>query len=172
MENTLQGAPYQENLLDDAPITFVQARFGKQFVNYILDLIVFYIAWKVFFRLIGLRIAMSMIGEDDGKPTIYLKVLLIAVIFETSLMSAIEFLGRGRSIGKMFTRTRAVNDDGSPISFKTALIPRLSPMVPFEAFSALGSPSAPWHDRWTNTRVIEENKKPAYYTHSQYPPTQ
>jgi uncharacterized RDD family membrane protein YckC len=162
MENTLQGAPYQENLLDDAPITLVLARSGKRLANYIIDLIVFYIAWKVFFRLIGLKIAMSMIGEDDGKLTIYLKVLLIAVVFEAFLMSAIEFLGGGRSIGKFLTRTRAVNDDGTPITFKTALIRRLSRMVPFEAFSALGSPSAPWHDRWTNTRVIDDNKKPAY----------
>jgi uncharacterized RDD family membrane protein YckC len=162
MENTLQGAPYQENLLDDARITPIQARSGKRLANYIIDLIFFYIAWKVFFRLIGLKIAMSMIGEDDGKLTIYGKVLLIAVIFETSLMSAIEFLGGGRSLGKMLTRTRAVNDDGTPITFKTALLRRLSRMVPFEAFSALGSPSAPWHDRWTNTRVIDDNKKPAY----------
>jgi uncharacterized RDD family membrane protein YckC len=161
MENTLQGTPYQENLLDDAPYALVQAGSGKRLANYIIDLIVFYIAWKVFFRLIGLKIAMSMIGEDDDKAAIYLKVLLIAVVFETFLMSAIEFLGGGRSIGKILTRTRAMNDDGTPITFKTALLRRLSRMVPFEAFSALGSPSAPWHDRWTNTRVIDENKKPA-----------
>jgi uncharacterized RDD family membrane protein YckC len=161
MENTLQGTPFQENLLDEMAYPLVQANSGKRLANYLIDLIVFYIAWKVFFRLIGLKIAMSMIGEDDGKPTIYIKVLLIAVVFETSLMSAIEFIGGGRSLGKLLTRTRAVNDDGTPITFKTALLRRLSRMVPFEAFSALGSPSAPWHDRWTHTRVIDETKKPA-----------
>ena len=162
MENTLQGTPFQENLLDEVGYTLVQARPGKRLANYIIDLIVFYIAWKVFFRFIGLKIAMSMIGEDDGKAAIYLKVLLIAVVFEAFLMSAIEFIGGGRSLGKLLTRTRAVNDDGTPITFKTALLRRLSRMVPFEAFSALGSPSAPWHDRWTNTRVIDDTKKPAY----------
>ena len=162
MENTLQGTPFQENLLDEVGYTLVQARPGKRLANYIIDLIVFYIAWKVFFRFIGLKIAMSMIGEDDGKAAIYLKVLLIAVVFEAFLMSAIKFIGGGRSLGKLFTRTRAVNDDGTPITFKTALLRRLSRMVPFEAFSALGSPSAPWHDRWTNTRVIDDTKKPAY----------
>lgn len=162
MENTLQGTPFQENLLDEMDYTLVQARSGKRLANYIIDLIVFYIAWKVFFRFIGLKIAMSMIGEDDGKPAIYLKVLLIAVVFEAFLMAAIEFIGGGRSLGKLLTRTRAVNGDGTPITFKTALLRRLSRMVPFEAFSALGSPSAPWHDRWTNTRVIDDTKKPAY----------
>jgi hypothetical protein len=29
-------------------------------------------------------------------------------------------------------------------------------MVPFEAFSALGTPSYPWHDKWTRTVVIDE----------------
>jgi uncharacterized RDD family membrane protein YckC len=156
MENTIQGTPYQEHLLDDTSYTIVQARPAKRLANYIIDLIFFYIAWKVFFRYLGLKIAMSMIGEDDGKLTIYFKVLLIAVVFEVFLMSAIEFLGGGRSLGKLITRTRAVNDDGTPITFKTALLRRLSRMVPFEAFSALGPQAIPWHDRWTKTCVILE----------------
>jgi uncharacterized RDD family membrane protein YckC len=156
MENTLQGTPYQENLLDEVDYTLVPASSGKRLANYLIDLFVFYIAWKVFFRYIGLKIAMSMIGEDEGKASIYLKVLLIAVVFEVTLMSAIEFVGGGRSLGKLLTRTRAVNDDGTPITFKTAVLRRLSRMVPFEAFSALGAQAEPWHDRWTNTRVIEE----------------
>ena len=45
-------------------------------------------------------------------------------------------------------------------------------MIPFEAFSALGPQTQPWHDRWTSTRVIDDNKKPYAYTHSQYPPIQ
>jgi uncharacterized RDD family membrane protein YckC len=154
MENTLQGTPYQENLLDNVSYSLVRARPAKRLANYIIDLVFFYIAWKVFFKYIGLKIAMSMIGEDDGKPAIYAKVLLIAFIFELGLMSAIEFLGGGRSLGKLITRTRAVNDDGTPITFKTAVLRRLSRMIPFEAFSALGPQTQPWHDRWTSTRVI------------------
>jgi uncharacterized RDD family membrane protein YckC len=160
MENTIQGTPYQEHLLDDTSYTLVQARPAKRLANYIIDLIFFYIAWKVFFRYLGLKIAMSMIGPDDNMAAIYLKVFLIAIVFELGLMSAIEFLGGGRSLGKLLTRTRAVNVDGTPITFKTAVLRRLSRMVPFEAFSALGPQTEPWHDRWTNTRVIDETKTP------------
>jgi uncharacterized RDD family membrane protein YckC len=160
MENTLQGTPYQENLLDDTSYTLVQARPAKRLANYIIDLIFFYMAWKVFFYCLGLKIAMIMIGPDDGRASIYLKVFSMAVIFEGSLMSAIEFLGGGRSLGKLLTRTRAVNDDGTSITFKTALLRRLTRMVPFEAFSALGPQTEPWHDRWTKTRVIDDTKKP------------
>ena len=156
MENTIQGTPYQEHLLDDIDYTLVLAPSGKRFANYIIDVIVFYIAWKVFFYFLGLKIAMTMIGPDDSVAAIYVKVFLMAIVFELGLMSAIEFLGGGRSIGKLITRTRAVNDDGTPITFKTALFRRLSRMVPFEAFSALGPQTQPWHDRWTKTCVILE----------------
>ena len=55
--------------------------------------------------------------------------------------------------------TRAVNEDGTRITFKTALLRSLSRLVPFEAFSALGAnPPYPWHDRWTGTYVIDETQ--------------
>jgi uncharacterized RDD family membrane protein YckC len=159
MENTLQGTPCQEHLLDDIDHPLVLAPSGKRFANYIIDLIVIYIAWKAFFKYLGLRIVLTMIGPDDGKAAIYLKVGVVAFLFDISLMAAIEFFGHGRSPGKLLTRTRAVNNDGTPITFKTAVLRRLSRMVPFEAFSALASHPEPWHDRWTNTCVIDDNKK-------------
>jgi len=61
-----------------------------------------------------------------------------------------------KTLGKVFTNTRAINDDGSRISPKTAFLRCFSRFVPFEAFSALGNPSYPWHDRWTHTMVIDE----------------
>lgn len=156
MENTLQGTPYQEHLLDDMDYTLVLARSAKRFANYIIDLVVCYIAWKAFFKYLGLKIAMTMIGPDDGRVAIYLKVYLLAFPFELFLMATIEYVGSGRSIGKLLTRTRAVNNDGTPITFKTAVLRRLSRMVPCEAFSALGPHPEPWHDRWTNTCVVDE----------------
>lgn len=67
-----------------------------------------------------------------------------------------EYFMKGKSIGKFITGTRAVNQDGSQISVRTALMRSLIRMVPFEAFSALGTPSFPWHDKWTSTYVIDE----------------
>ena len=78
--------------------------------------------------------------------------LLLFVLY----MFGTEALFKGKSLGKLITGTRAVNEDGSDISAKTALLRGLSRIVPFEAFSALGNPSYPWHDKWTNTYVIDE----------------
>ena len=71
------------------------------------------------------------------------------------IMGTTEALTGGRSLGKLITGTRAVNADGSAISMQTAFWRGLCRAVPFEAFSALGSPSYPWHDKWTNTYVID-----------------
>jgi uncharacterized RDD family membrane protein YckC len=65
---------------------------------------------------------------------------------------------RGKSIGKLITGTKAVNEDGSDISFGKAFARGFSRAVPFDAFSALGDPSYPWHDKWTNTYVIDEKQ--------------
>ena len=73
-------------------------------------------------------------------------------------MFLVEALFKGKSLGKLITGTRAVNEDGSNLSAKTALLRGLSRAVPFNAFSALGTPSYPWHDKWTNSYVIDEKE--------------
>ena len=73
-------------------------------------------------------------------------------------MSAIEAITKGRSLGKIITGTKAVNDDGSNIGSGTAFKRGFSRIVPFEIFTALGSPSYPWHDKWNHTYVIDIKK--------------
>ena len=63
---------------------------------------------------------------------------------------------KGKTIGKMVTGTRAVNDDGTMITPQTAALRSIIRFVPFEPFSAFGT--QPWHDRWANTIVIDERK--------------
>jgi len=67
-----------------------------------------------------------------------------------------EGASRGRSVGKLVTRTKVVKEDESEISWKDALIRSLCQLVPFEAFSAFDG--YPWHDRWSHTKVIRINK--------------
>jgi len=69
-----------------------------------------------------------------------------------------EALFKGKSVGKFITGTRAVNEDGSRISVGIAFKRGFSRIVPLEPFSAFGNPSYPWHDRWTNTYVIDEKQ--------------
>jgi uncharacterized RDD family membrane protein YckC len=49
-----------------------------------------------------------------------------------------ELAFKGRTIGKLITGTKAVNEDGTEMSPKTIVIRSLIRMIPFELFSALG----------------------------------
>jgi uncharacterized RDD family membrane protein YckC len=80
---------------------------------------------------------------------------IVSLFLFAIYMGTIEAITKGRSIGKYITGTKAVNNDGSLISISTAFKRGFSRAVPFEPFSALGSPSLPWHDKWTDTYVID-----------------
>jgi len=94
-----------------------------------------------------------LINESSGFGLLdrFITLLLYAVY-----MSVVEALFHGKSLGKLITKTKAVNLDGSQITTATAFERGFSRAVPFCVFSAFGNPSNPWQDRWTNTMVINE----------------
>jgi uncharacterized RDD family membrane protein YckC len=96
----------------------------------------------------------SWVAGMAAKPSIFAQ--LIALFFYGLYMSIVEGIFKGRSLGKLITRTKAVNEDGSDISFETAFKRGLSRIVPFEQFSILAG--RPWHDRWTKTQVVSTRK--------------
>jgi len=148
----------QEHLFADPEYHLVQASSGKRFANYIIDLAVFYglvIVSGIVIALVN-PVAIESINEDDIGFNL-LDRLLGLVLYGT-YMFAIEAIFKGKSLGKLITGTRAVNDDGSNVSPKAALLRGLSRAVPFNAFSALGNPAYPWHDKWTKTYVIDEKE--------------
>jgi uncharacterized RDD family membrane protein YckC len=140
------------------PVTeLVQASTGKRFANYIIDLIFFYLIfvfWGVIIAIISPATLDSF--EDDPSPFGSFSDRLFSMIAYAVIMSLIEGIFRGKSIGKLITGTKAINADGTDISFAKAFGRGFTRAVPFDAFSALGSPSYPWHDKWTDTYVIDE----------------
>ena len=80
----------------------------------------------------------------------------LSVICFLIFNSVIETLSGGKSLGKLITGTRAVNDDGSRLEGTAAFIRSLVRVIPFEPLSALGTPAYPWHDRWSHTYVVDE----------------
>ncbi|HSX25039.1 MAG TPA: RDD family protein [Candidatus Andersenbacteria bacterium] len=64
----------------------------------------------------------------------------------------------GRTIGKMCTKTKVVMADGTKPTFNAILARSVIRLIPFDPLSFLGSnnPNG-WHDKWSNTVVIEEN---------------
>jgi uncharacterized RDD family membrane protein YckC len=156
MDNTPETAANDPNILDDVHYTLYQATGGKRFVNYLIDWFGFYLIWRLLLVQLLVQLLYLINFPIEDKLALYaFSYLAVATIFGL-VVGGVEAATGGKTLGKLVTSTRAVNDDGSRISAKTAFFRYLVRLVPFEAFSALGSPSYPWHDRWTKTIVIDE----------------
>jgi len=144
----------QETLLTDVEFQPVIASVGKRFLNYLIDVITFY----VLCFLLGILFAQQVyeMRTINSESDFTLKIELIAVLVLLFYYCICEIVFKGRTIGKFITGTKAVNEDGTPIDANKALLRTLSRVVPFEPFSVFGG--RPWHDKWTNTYVIDIRK--------------
>ena len=147
----------EQHLFADNEYRLVQASPGKRFANYIID-IVFFVVVAVFAIMVAMMINPSLEGtltEENGEATL---TDLVMIFFMILYWFGIEAIFKGKTLGKLITGTRAVNEDGSNLTVKAALLRSLCRAVPFEAFSALGNPSYPWHDKWAKSYVIDEKE--------------
>lgn len=162
MENARDFAetPLQpEHLLDDIEYTYTQARSDRRFGDYIIDRILFYLAWKFLLVKYAVKVILFLRVPVDNTFVLWVVGYLMAAAALVMYLAAFESLTGGKTPGKYVMGTRAVNSDGTRITPMTALLRCLARLTPFEAFSALGSnPPYPWHDRWTKTLVIVESR--------------
>ena len=156
MEPIEQNPTYNENLLDDVSVDLVQASSGTRFANLLIDRVILYVIWSLVLGPLTVNIIVSMGLYTENRFGLWFELYLFAMVFNVLIIAIQEATMGGKTFGKLITRTRAVNENGSPIDFRKALMRSLSRAVPFEVFSALGSPCYPWHDRWTDTLVIDE----------------
>lgn len=156
MENSYQAPEAAENILDDVEYTLYQAGSGKRFVNYLIDRVVVYIIYRVVLFKLLVAVLTQIYTYTESRVVLYILAYTMYATISALWLASFEALAKGKTPGKWITGTRAVNQDGTPISSKTAFLRSLSRLVPLEAFSALGSRSFPWHDRWTNTYVIDQ----------------
>lgn len=81
--------------------------------------------------------------------------ILTSVVYFIYLFS-MEYLTKGRTIGKYITGTRVLSSDGTQPTLQDYFIRNISRLVPFDSFSFFGYNG--WHDNWSNTRVISIKK--------------
>jgi uncharacterized RDD family membrane protein YckC len=127
---------------------------GQRFLNYIIDIIFFYIVVIAITTIALLVIGDDALNENSSGISSLFEYLMSYTIY-VGLYTFFETTTKGRTIGKMVTKTRAVRIDGSILTFYDALKRSLVRIIPIDAFSALAG--SPWHDRWTDTKVIREN---------------
>ena len=133
----------------------IRASTGKRFANFLID-------YAIFLLLMGGVGIIWVLADPESFDRMNkgndLTFNLIGLIIYGLYMACIELATKGRSLGKIVTGTKAVNEDGSTITAATAFKRGLSRMVPLEIFSGLSSPSYPWHDKWARTYVIDIKK--------------
>lgn len=139
----------QDYLLElESEITLEHATTGARFANYVIDIIGFYI---LFFALVvGILVSARIFQTGETRFVFYFISYLTYLLYYTLLEGGTG----GRTLGKLITKTVVVKEDGSPITWKDALLRSLCRLVPFEPFSAFGS--HPWHDKWTKTMVVKK----------------
>jgi len=137
----------------DINLANCKASGRKRLTNHIIDVLIFYLG--LFCSVLVMEVLRPGLLDriSDG-----FVARIVGLVCYALFMCFIEAVSRGKSIGKLITGTKAVNSDGTEIDFPKAFLRNIIRAVPFNEFSALGTPCEPWHDRWSDTIVIEEKK--------------
>lgn len=127
-----------------------EASQGKRFTNYILDSICI-LMFSFMFGVVVAFIFPSMLSilETDSRIIDYGLGFILGMIY----YSFFE-ITTGRTIGKLVTGTKVVDEYGNNPDIQTILVRSLCRYIPFDAFSFLGDGSG-WHDTLSKTKVIE-----------------
>ncbi len=128
---------------------------GKRFANYLLDTIFALIFGVIMGFILGIVLALispNLLNTIDFDSTIVNYLFnTVAFFLYYTLFESIN----GRSLAKYITKTMVVDENGEKPSFGTIMVRSLCRKIPFNAFSFLSSDESGWHDRFSNTRVVD-----------------
>ena len=134
------------------------ASAGKRFANLILDTIFKNILLYALFFALGALLALTDSSStlSDTEAGIW-GILGLFIIFLAYFGYYIVFeFVFGKTLGKMITNTRVVDLKGNKPSLGACIGRTFARIIPFNAFSFLGSDASGWHDKLTRTRVIDD----------------
>lgn len=148
-----------ENLLQDIEQELSSQQDAKvelRFLNYIIDLISFYAIVIAGVVLVALTAYGGEVFEMIARLSDFSDFVLLHV-FYGFYMLVVEGVFKGKTLGKLITGTRVVHQYTDTFSWRDAFRRGVMRMIPLEYFTAcVGSP---FHDQWTETRVIKEKRK-------------
>jgi uncharacterized RDD family membrane protein YckC len=115
-----------------------------RFLNYLLDW--FFCCFITFFVILTLHAL--------GLPFVLEKIPHLVLGFASSFIYySVQEGFFGRTLGKLLTHTKVVNEDGSPLTLWRGFIRTLCRFIPLDALSYLVDPVG-WHDVVSKTRVV------------------
>lgn len=147
----------QTNVLSDfTEPQFKLASVGQRFLNCLIDLIAFYLLAFIAGIIAGIIGVVMQTDSDNVLPgaaqlLFLFSFLAIYVLYYTLLEGT-----KGKTLGKLLTRTKAMQIDGSPLGYKKAFLRTLCRFVPFEFISVFFG-GFMWHDQWTYSMTVQDN---------------
>ncbi len=153
MESSLQN-----DLLDkhDLVRDIIQpTTWQKRLLTHVLDLFFFYMSFIILGVVIG--IVLASLGKDpesafEINPLLdKLITMLLLVAYNITFESIF-----GKTLGKMITNTKVVNEDGTKPSFNQIVGRSFARLIPFDGFSFLAERPRGWHDTMSGTMVVDD----------------
>lgn len=131
---------------------------GKRFLNLILDSIVIHVLSMAAGFVVGVIIVASRMsagrpvttGDEAGLQVAGFVVGLMVCLGYFVIMEGLF----QRTLAKLLTGTIVVTETGARPSFGQILGRSFARLIPFEAFSFLGTDPVGWHDSLSGTRVV------------------
>lgn len=142
---------------------YYEASKGKRIANFIIDYTIYLGLAFIVGGIIGI-ILVAIYGEEilllieEESFSVKLLDYAISALVMLAYYTAIEYYSNGKSLGKLITKTRAVQRSGELMTFPIALKRSACRLIPFNPFSFLGDLSNGWHDSIPNTKVIDESQ--------------
>jgi uncharacterized RDD family membrane protein YckC len=133
---------------------------GLRFVNLIVDNIFIQIVSAVVGFVVGMIYATSVLMANEtitpeDESTLEVIGFIVGLVTALAYYALFEALFQ-RTPAKFITGTMVVNAEGERPSFGQCVGRSFARMIPFEAFSFLGSRNpVGWHDSLAGTRVIK-----------------
>lgn len=156
-------------IIDELPPEVFPALRRKRLLNYVIDLLpasavtllVDYFWEALIYAKSGEAAALAYRTAIDGNagvtPSTVILSVLVGLLGNTLYYLAFEYGLNGKTIGKYLTRTRAIAQNGSTMTFTQALSRSLIRMVPLEPLSFFGGNGLTgWHDDWSKTLVVDD----------------
>jgi uncharacterized RDD family membrane protein YckC len=127
----------------------------RRFINMVIDTvaqIVLMLVLMIIAVIVYPPFAESSFLQEESALSNYLLGLILMVVYYLPCEALF-----GRTLGKLITGTRVVDETGEPPSFKQILGRTFARLIPLEAFSFLKSSGIGAHDSLPGTRVVRNS---------------
>lgn len=132
------------------------ASIGQRLLNVIVDIVAFYIVTFIAGVVAGLIGAAMQSNSDRVLPGVVQLIFLFAFLAIYVLYYTLLEGSKGKTLGKLLTKTKVVQIDGSPLGYKKAFVRSLCRLVPFEFISVFFG-GLMWHDQWAYSMTVQDN---------------